>query len=197
MLVPLYEVTEHDGLRFARQEGLNVNDTIDELGKRVGRAVSLDTSASTLGVRKTSLLVKLGIFSCDLSAGNMRKAALRGRAGEVKMMLLFGADAASADSDGETALHQTTDAETARVLCEGGSPIAALDGDGNTTIAKAAAYNWKEVLGVLLAQDGARDILNKRNKFGKAAVHYARNRPEILAMLVEAGADPDLSIALQ
>lgn len=45
---------------------------------------------------------------------------------------------------------------------------------------------------VLLKQEGAKDILDIRNMQGRAAIHLAEAKPDIVAMLVEAGADPDL-----
>ncbi|KAF7507443.1 hypothetical protein GJ744_010374, partial [Endocarpon pusillum] len=44
---------------------------------------------------------------------------------------------------------------------------------------------------------GAKEILDQRNKYGEAAVHYAKNQPEIMALLVEAGADPDVEIGIK
>jgi hypothetical protein len=183
MLVPLYQLINHEGLRFAQQMGLDVLDTVDELGMSGHNGRDLDSAVSTLGLEKATLLVKLGVFEQDLSAKNVRSVAASGAAAAMSLLPSLGADPVSTDTDGETAL-----------LCEAGAPVAALDGDRNTTVSQAAAYGRKGVLEVLLRQDGAKGILNERNKYGKAAMHYAKNKPEIVAMPVRAGADPDLEI---
>jgi hypothetical protein len=66
------------------------------------------------------------------------------------------------------------------MLCKAGVPIGSLDGDRDTAIAKPVAYGWKCKVEVLLTQDEAKEILDHRNKWGKAAVHYAKQKPEIL-----------------
>jgi hypothetical protein len=192
MLAPLYKLANHQGLVFAQQSRLDALEVIEELGS--SRDITLNSAAQRLGLLKARLLIKLDIFDVDLDTRHIRSLVKHGEAAELQLLLSLGGDPVTADSDGETALHRTTDAKVAEVLCEAGAPIASLDGDKNTTIAKAAAYGRKGVLEVLLQQYGAREILNQRNKYGKAAVHYAKNQPEILKMLIKEGANPDLEI---
>ena len=192
LLVPLYEVVNHEGLEIAQTSGTNILDTVEELG--MSEELSLNHAVLTLGVPKTTLLIKLGIFEVEMNPGHIRSVASRGKTSELELLLSFRADPVAADTDGETALHCASTAEIAELLCNAGAPIAALDGDRNTTIAKAAAYKRNGVLEVLLKQPGAKDVLDQHNKFGKAAVHYAKNKPDTLALLLEAGANPNIEI---
>ncbi|PVH83913.1 ankyrin [Cadophora sp. DSE1049] len=198
MLVPFYELTNHEGLQFAREKKLDIADIVETLGTS-GEGDCTFESATRLGIEIAILLVKLGIFSQDPSPKNVQDAARNSRVGTMRFLLSTGADPISADTDGEAALHLTSNLEIARMLCEAGASIASLDGDGNTTISKAAAYGRIDVLKVLLRQDGAREILDHRNKFGKSAIHYANNKGlalggQIIKMLVDTGANPDLEI---
>lgn len=192
MLLPLYELADHEGLRFAYESDLDIGAVVDEASQL--EEVSLNNVVLELGFLKANLLAKLGIFSVNTDAEHFRDTAWRGDIGELRLLLAHGADPASAAKDGRTALHATMKAEVAELLCEAGAPVAALDGDKNTTVLMAAACGRKGVLEVLLGQEGAREFLDQRNKFGKAAIHYTQNRPEIREMLIQAGANPDLEI---
>lgn len=55
-------------------------------------------------------------------------------------------------------------------------------------------HSWLDATGTPYASLGVPEILDVRNAFGKAGVHYVTEREDMLTMLIQAGADPELEI---
>jgi hypothetical protein len=60
LLIHLYELANHEGLKFAEKSNISVFETVDVTGEQY--ACDLDGAARKLGVQKAILTVKLGIF---------------------------------------------------------------------------------------------------------------------------------------
>jgi hypothetical protein len=139
-------------------------------------------------LQKAILMVKLGICDADLSAPHMQYIAKRGWAGALEVLLSPGADPVSADTDVETTLHCAT-AGVVEMLCKSGVPIGSLDGD---RVAKPIVYGWRCKVEVLLKQEGAKENPGSPQQMGKGGRPLCKQKPEVLTMLVQAGANPDL-----
>ena len=194
MVLPLYWLKGDKALQLAAECGYDLVESIEGLVTSkpgIRRIFSvfppLVEVVQTLGTQRAAFFVRLGIYSDCLTLydGSGNEKALR-------LILSMGRDPNTANKFGETALHTTANPAAARILCAAGARIDALDSDQNTTISLAVQYGRDETLKVLLEQDGAADVLARYNKFGKAAIHYTTARPCSRALLVQAGADPDL-----
>ncbi|KAK5174667.1 uncharacterized protein LTR77_001749 [Saxophila tyrrhenica] len=188
LLAPLFQVVNHPALAQAIDVQLDVPSAVEDLGSL---AIATPNNAVVLfGLEKTKVLASLGIISIDKGAAGVCEAAKSSSVGELQLLLSLGVDTTVLG----LALYRAKTAEVAETLCQAGAPVAARGVDGNTTIIEACLCERKEVLEVLLRQPGVREILDVRNAFGKAAVHYAGEREDMLEMLRQAGANMKLAV---
>ncbi len=114
------------------------------------------------------------------------------KAGEARLsaVLSTGLSVNTADNDGETALMEAAEddsAEVVRLLLRNGANVNAADEDGVTALMRAADEGRTEVVRILIA---AGADLNTRNKEGKTALMMAEEEEhaETARVLTEAGA---------
>jgi ankyrin repeat protein len=114
----------------------------------------------------------------------------------VSLLLGRGANAALADSDGETALHKAyTEVEIVTALLAHGAPVNAVDCKRMTTLHHCATQGNLAALPVATALLQAGADVNTADKYGNAALHrwamicYDEAAVEFAQLLIDHGAD--------
>jgi hypothetical protein len=124
-------------------------------------------------------------------------AAHWGHDAVVARLLELEADVGSVDNDGRTAAHwacMKNHASTLALLLDDGASINAHDNHARTPLIMAGYYGATDCVKLLLARGGDALELNTADNRGDTVLHEAArtNRAEIVAFLLQAGADPTI-----
>lgn len=116
----------------------------------------------------------------------------------VSFLLSAGADVNKGDAwNGRPLHHAALRPKIMQLLLAAGAEVDAVNGGGNTPLMICAGVGVKGVVpAARLLIDAGADVNYKRNKSGRTALFCAagcRTVPELIQMLLEAGADPNLN----
>lgn len=111
----------------------------------------------------------------------LHRAALRGVAGVVALLLAQGADVNALDQQHNTPLHLAANEAIARALVEKGARVEAKNTAGETPLFYAVAHGRDEVVTYLLAQHADPTVAEAS---GATLLHYVRG-PKLATLLLE------------